>query len=328
MPNNYFLRFSAAAMLALTLGTTSSLNATVTTAASIYVIQNDPTIGSSSLLQISTNERGSVTPTTLVTMPTDTTFDAVATDSIGNVYVSATVMGSTTTNEILVYSVSSTGTATLARTLTNMTSVATSMAVDSIGQIYALSGNSIGVFAAGANGGAAPVRLISGASTLLNTASAITVDRTGDVYVANTLGGNVLVFNSSATGNVAPTRLIAGTTTGITQPWGVAVDAVGNLFVTSSSKPAPASVAQILEFAATANGDVAPIKSLDVASPTVAAGIAVDATGKIHTLLANADTLELSVGVYAMGASGTTAPAQTITASAWTSTKDAQIAIR
>ena len=107
-------------------------------------------------------------------------------------------------------------------TSASLTAPATSIAVDATGEIYALSGNSIRVFAASATGTSTPVRLITGSLTLLNSPSSIAVDSAQNIYVANTAGDNVLVFSSTATGNVAPASILAGTTTQISTPLGVA----------------------------------------------------------------------------------------------------------
>jgi len=322
------LVFAAASLLSLSISSPTILAAPLgSSASSVYVIQNDPTTGAGSVLQFPAKSRGLVAPTRLLSAPTDLSLDAVATDAAGNIYVSATVTASPARYELLEYSVDATGTATLTRTLTNLPAIATAIAVDSAGEVYALNGNSISVFAATADGDAAPTRVIAGDNTQLNDATAIAVDGAQNVYVANTEGRNVLVFAANATGNVAPARTIAGSATGITQPWGVAVDASGNLFVTSSTTAQPTMNAQILTFAPGADGDAAPIQTQHLDVYNVASGIAVDAAGNRYTTLANVSTLQLSVGIYPAGGSNDNATAQTIAPTAWTAAKEGQIAI-
>lgn len=318
----------AALLLAFAIVCASANAAAESLAANLYVVQNDPSTGVGRVLQLPTGEQGGAWqggPKTLLSTPTETSLGAVTTDAAGNLYVSSLGTSDSASYAVTEYVVSSKDTVTRTRTLTNMPSVASAIAVDASGQVYTVNGSSISVYAASATGSAAPVRTITGASTLLNAPTAIAVDGVGNLYVANAEAGNVLVFSAAANGDVAPNRTIAGVTTGITQPWGVAVDAAGDLFVTTSASFAPAMTARILEFAPGAAGDVAPIRTINVTSPNVASGIAVDAAGNLYASLTNASTLQLSVGVYATDSASL---AQTITASAWTATKDAQIAVR
>jgi len=103
--------------------------------------------------------------------------------------------------------------------------------------------DSITIFAAGANGNAAPIATISGLKTQLQLPQGIAVDTDGKIYVAN--GGNledraedaeryddrpradpadsVTVYAAGSTGNVAPIARINGPLTGLGHPMGIAV---------------------------------------------------------------------------------------------------------
>jgi DNA-binding beta-propeller fold protein YncE len=113
---------------------------------------------------------------------------------------------------------------------------------------------SIRVFAAGADGNAAPKRVIEGVRTGLNWPMSIDVDTKNDeIAVANSGDDRVLVFRRSDTGNVAPIRAIGGGKTGLSGPMGVAIDAKNDeIWVTNYSDHSA------VVFARTATGDVAP----------------------------------------------------------------------
>ena len=120
---------------------------------------------------------------------------------------------------------------------------------------------SITVYAPGAQGNAAPIRVISGQNTGLVDPVGLTLDSAGYLYVANgyfitdqtgnnVFTGEVLVFAPGANGDVAPVRTISGSKTLFSNPAkGVAVDSQGWIYVTDRD---------ILVFAPGANGDIAP----------------------------------------------------------------------
>jgi hypothetical protein len=120
---------------------------------------------------------------------------------------------------------------------------------------------SITVYAPGAQGNAAPTRVISGQNTRLVDPVGLTLDSAGYLYVANgyfiadgpgnnVFSGEVLVFAPGANGNAAPVRTISGSKTSFSNPAkGVAVDSQGWIYVTERD---------ILVFAPGANGDIAP----------------------------------------------------------------------
>jgi DNA-binding beta-propeller fold protein YncE len=115
---------------------------------------------------------------------------------------------------------------------------------------------SIRVFAAGARGDVAPIRVIEGTRTGLNWPMSVDVDTKHDeIAVANSGDNRVLVFRRSDKGNVAPIRVIAGGKTGLNGPMGVAIDSTNDeIWVTNYSDHSA------VVFARTASGDVTPTR--------------------------------------------------------------------
>jgi hypothetical protein len=66
------------------------------------------------------------------------------------------------------------------------------------------------IFAAGSAGGVAPMKSISGSNTLLAAPTDVKVDKSGNVFVADSAGGTGVVYEWAAgtTGNVAPTATL------------------------------------------------------------------------------------------------------------------------
>ncbi len=86
------------------------------------------------------------------------------------------------------------------------------------------------VFAGGANGEEAPIRIIQGPRTRLGGSSRLEVDPVHDeIFVPG--GGRILVFDRTASGDVAPLREIAGPDTQLRNIGGVAVDTVRDLLI-------------------------------------------------------------------------------------------------
>jgi len=117
---------------------------------------------------------------------------------------------------------------------------------------------SINVYPLDASGDTAPLRIIQGPKTLLDWPGGMTLDPdTGDIWVANDVGGNLLVFSGSADGDVAPKKIIGGPRTGMNHPAGIAFDAKNREVWVSNMGNSSASV-----FAASASGDVAPFRTI------------------------------------------------------------------
>jgi hypothetical protein len=327
---------------------TVALTGTATTgsagapASTIYVVQNNPTTGASLVLEFAATANGAnVTPFATLTAPTAVAFSAVALDTAGNLYVGASA-------EILVYAPGATGTATPIRTIigsaTTLLGAVAAISVDASGQIYESNASqaSIGIFAAGSNGNVAPVRTIAGTSTLVTGATSFALDAANNLYVANLVpstgytaaSSQILVFSPTANGNVAPTRTIAGISTSLSNfAFGIAVDGAGTIYATTITLGTSSILStSILEYAATANGNVAPIKAIGGTltgfNTAILGGMRVDTAGNIYALVQNLASSIPSLVIYAPTASGNVAPGATIASSAWNGTNSGQIAIR
>ncbi|HEY2845888.1 MAG TPA: hypothetical protein VGJ09_19665, partial [Bryobacteraceae bacterium] len=117
---------------------------------------------------------------------------------------------------------------------------------------------SINVYPLDASGDTAPIRIIQGEKTLLDWPGGIVLDPdTGNVWVANDVGGQVLMFKGTDDGNVAPTKIIYGPKTGLDHPAGIAFDAKNREVWVSNMGNSSASA-----FSPDANGDASPIRTI------------------------------------------------------------------
>lgn len=117
---------------------------------------------------------------------------------------------------------------------------------------------SINIYARGASGNTAPLRVIQGPRTQLNWPTTLAVhEARGEIFVANDADDSVLVFRVTDNGDVAPTRVIQGPRTQVQNPTGIAVDPTNNeLWVANMGKYT------LTVFPITANGDVAPLRQI------------------------------------------------------------------
>lgn len=320
---------------------TTTIN-TATAVPSIYV-GNAPSSGVYSVLQFARTAQGSATPIASLLLPSGFEITCLTTDSAGQIYVGGSLsVGTSFTWEVLVYAAAASGNATPVRTVVGSSSsflTVSEVAVDSSGLLYVLTNlpaPMVAVMAASANGMAQPLRTITGPATQISAGSlGIAVDPSGTVYVSNTglaiAAGEVLAFTSTANGNAAPTRVISGGNTGFGGLYGMDTDASGNLYVLSTSLPVvPGDMTTIEEFAPTANGNVAPIRTIGGSNTglTVSAVMCVDkSTGTIY---ASIDGLPLnpSVETFAATASGNATPTTSFTSTAWYETGYFGIALR
>lgn len=117
---------------------------------------------------------------------------------------------------------------------------------------------SINVYPLDASGDVAPLRIIQGPKTLLDWAGAMALDpATGNLWVANDMGGSLLVFKGTDEGDVSPSQVIRGSKTGLNHPTGIAFDAKNREIWVSNMGNSSASA-----FSTGANGDVAPIRTI------------------------------------------------------------------
>jgi hypothetical protein len=140
-----------------------------------------------------------------------------------------------------------------------------SLAFDIDRRLYVLDFHGrIFVFANGATGAAAPVRVINPDGILLETAVTFThglaIDRSGTIYIGvetdyDTPGPmEVHVFAPGVSGDVAPERVIGGPHTGVSMPYNLAIDDNQNLLVGNYGG------ATITVFPPGADGDMAPLR--------------------------------------------------------------------
>jgi hypothetical protein len=174
-------------------------------------------------------------------------------------------------------------------------------AFDRAGNFYVShGGTSIEVFPPGASGCVSPSRVITGISPY-----GIAIDRNDILYVADHQGA-VDLFPPGAS---QPMARIAGSNTGLAEPDGVALDAALNVYVFDGN------TSGISEFAAGAQGNVAPIRTIGGSKTGLngAIGIAVSrTTGKIFV----SSPAATAVFGFAARASGNVAPAQVIAGAA------------
>jgi hypothetical protein len=175
------------------------------------------------------------------------------------------------------------------------------LALDPSANIYVATTTDVREYAAGATGTATPTRTLplNATTTLSNTPTGIAADASANIYVSESTGG-IAVFSSSANGSVAPTRFIAGANTTLVDPFQLAVDGTGNLYVLNFIATGQVD---ILVFAPNANGNVAPLRTLNVS----ALGFTVTSAGSVYA------ATQTGVQIFAPGASGTPVPTQTIT---------------
>jgi hypothetical protein len=114
------------------------------------------------------------------------------------------------------------------------------------------SGREVLIFPKGANGNATP-RILGGSNVPITAAEGVAVAASGEIYVYDFRANKIFVFKSGATGNVAPKRTISGAKTLLDSPAEMAFDSAGHLYVANFLSTTGA----ILEFASTANGNVA-----------------------------------------------------------------------
>jgi hypothetical protein len=154
---------------------------------------------------------------------------------------------------------------------------------------------------------------------------AIGVDSHNNIYVLRGVQPNasILEFGAGGTGKSrSPTATIAGSRTGLTNPVSIALDSQDNIYVVN--RVDQAANAQILEFAAGADGNVAPVRTIagDQTGLYAPTAVAVDPKGTTYVandgnqaILDNgtlSGTVPSSVSAYAASSNGNAKPALTI----------------
>jgi hypothetical protein len=195
----------------------------------------------------------------------------------------------------------------------------TGIALDSTSNIYVtnLGNSSVTVYAAGSAGNVAPMATISGANTGLLNPTGIALDSANRIYVANGLNTttpSVTVYAAGANGNVAPIATIAGSNTGLADPSGIAVDAVGRIYVGNENSPSFNGIVTV--YAAGANGNVAPIRTIAGSNTGFANGVYGVAwhNNRIYVTSGNS-TISSQIGIFPQAANGNVAPTKSIAGS-------------
>ncbi len=185
------------------------------------------------------------------------------------------------------------------------------------------------IYAAGANGNAKPIQTITGSNTGIDYPEKLTVDGSGNIYLANTAGvyrrssvtarPTVTVYAAGANGNARPIQTITGSNTGLVVPIGIAVDADNNIYV--SNVPIldpyiPSPIDAVIVYAAGANGNATPIQRISGSNTGLndPQGVALDGSKNIYVsnTYAASNDFAGSITVYAAGANGNVAPIRTI----------------
>ena len=169
-------------------------------------------------------------------------------------------------------------------------------------------GFSVTVFARTANGNVAPLRTISGPATGLSNPWGLAIDVVNNELIVANNGNSLTVYARTASGNAVPLRTISGAATGFNNgPIGVALDSVNNELAVTNPFFGPSLLPSVLVFSRTANGNVAPLRTIVGAATGLAGpnGLAVDPVN--NELLVPSKTND-SVRVFARTANGDVAP--------------------
>ncbi len=117
------------------------------------------------------------------------------------------------------------------------------IAVDRAGTVYVVNSDDksiagLLVFRPRASGDVAPIRIIAGSATKLQTPSGVAVDPRGAIFVSDHGGdssaGTIRVFANGANGNATPIYSIAGSATRL-RPYGLTIDRSGEIDVVNQA---------------------------------------------------------------------------------------------
>ncbi len=166
----------------------------------------------------------------------------------------------------------------------------------------------------------APSAVIAGPKTKLKQPVALAVDGSGDIYVANQLGGPVVtsdcftmgaitVYAAGSKGNVPPTAVISGAATGLGTPVSIAVDSNRNIYVANASADASFIFQpNIRVYPAGSDGDAQPSAVITDANTGFngIGSIALDSAQNLYAVEYNTDGDALTV--YPAGSNGNITP--------------------
>ena len=237
--------------------------------------------------------------------------DDIAVDSNDNIYVA-----SVTSNSINVYAAGATGNVAPEAVITGADTGLNEpwgVGINPVnGDIYAanLEGapseyGSITFYAPGSNGNVAPLGTIAGSNTMLSYPYGVTLDPSGNIYVANGTGTTITVYAPGSSGNVAPAQYIGGSNTHLYEPQQVAFDSSLNIYVVDYGD------SSVTAYPAGSKGNVPPSKGDITGKKTkldLPTSIALDASGKIYV----SNTQSNTVTIYAAGSNGNAKPYKTL----------------
>jgi hypothetical protein len=187
---------------------------------------------------------------------------------------------------------------------------------ESTQQLYVSAPNAqtINIFPALATGNVSPTTSLR--SNSIAQVSSLAIDQNGYLWVGNhfsELQSDILRFAPGVSGLTAPIQTITGgsNNTLFSGPYlgTLAVDSAGNVY-TSNETRGTAPQNEILEFAATANGNAKPIRTIGGSNTGIGSldGVAVDSNGRIIV----SDYMKNTVRVFGANASGNATPIQII----------------
>ena len=221
-------------------------------------------------------------------------------------------------NSVTIYMRTASGNTAPLRALTNHAGVYVDTVHNEIGVVNG-GVDSVTIYARTATESALPLRTLSGPSTGLSHPTGIGVyvdpnqsNNDDEISVVNSTANSVTTYrrtDDSALGPVSPLRTISGTVnTGLDNPVGMYVDPVNNeIGVVNNGATAPS----VTIYSRTANGDVAPLRTLSGPSTGLSSpdGIYVDT---INNEIGVANSGNNSVTIYSRTANGDVAPLRTI----------------
>jgi hypothetical protein len=193
----------------------------------------------------------------------------IAIDSVnGDIYVLNNKTDSYGEGSITIYKRGATGNVKPAKVIEGLATLLmwpNTLALDASGNIYVTNRyNYITFYPAGSAGNASPTRIIAGSLSEMHLPTQVALDATLNVYVANYNGRSASVYAAGADGNVAPIQAIHGGRTNIAGAFGAAVDADGDIYVANAyNNRFTALEGRITVYAAGANGDVRPIRTIE-----------------------------------------------------------------
>jgi hypothetical protein len=243
--------------------------------------------GNEVILEYAAGSTGSAVPfRTLILDPAATDQMEVSSmfvDNFGTIY--ATGLNSTGIHgDVAVIQPTQNGQLTPSRFLTStQLTQPIGIGVDATGEIFVTNLPTVGtllqgsilVFGAGANGSAAPTRVITGptpTSTTQNEYYGITVGATGNIYtvfdtstysssgILASTSAEIQEFAAGASGAATPINTISGVNTGLTFGGGLRADVAGNLYLVNVAASPSASQAaySVVGFGPQATGNMSP----------------------------------------------------------------------